>query len=99
MDESKAEPSAARELAFFFAQMVLVFLLAAACVFAPLVVMVVTSPWLGVAVAIGACWVWGRFGPRPFPGLLSGCLCLWGFAAILGSFIVCLMRAVRGLFA
>jgi hypothetical protein len=91
-------PAAFRELALFLAKLAAVLLLAAVCTQVPLVVSVLVSPWLGVLLAAGAFWVWGRLGPRPYPGLLPGCLCLWGFAAILGSFIACLILAVRELF-
>jgi hypothetical protein len=96
-EESKSELSEARELACFLGELGLVFLLGAACVLAPLVAALTVSPWLGMALAAGSFGVWGRFGPRPCPGLLPGCLCLWGFAAILGSFVACSVVAVRGL--
>jgi hypothetical protein len=96
VSNSEPEPSAARELASFFAGLAVVVLLAAACTLAPLAAMVF-SPWFGVAVAVGSLWVWGRFGPRPCPGLLPGTLCLWGYAAIFGSLLGCVALAVRGL--
>jgi hypothetical protein len=78
-----------------FADLGLVILLAAACVLTPGAAAVLVSPWLGVALAIGSFWVWRRLGPRPFPGLLPGCLCLCGVQAILGSFLACLLLAIQ----
>ena len=70
-------------------------ILAGGCVLAPIAVAILIHPWVGVPVAFGSFWVWGRFGPRPFPGFLPGVLCLWGFAAILGSLVACVSLAVR----
>lgn len=76
--------------------LVAVLSLMAACALAPLAAVVLSSPWLGVVGATASFWVWGRFGPRPMPGFLAGLLCLWGFSAILGAFVVCAVLAVRG---
>jgi hypothetical protein len=94
MAASKPDPD--DSLVSFFAELGLVLLLAAACVLIPLAVAVLVSPSLGLALAVGSFWVWGRLGPRPFPGLLPGLLSLLGCAAILGSSIGCLVLAVRG---
>jgi hypothetical protein len=96
--EPEPEPSVTREVASFLAGLGLVILLAGACVSAPLVVTVYDGPWAGVAVAAGSCCVWSWFGPRPMPGFLSGILCLWGYAAILGVLLGCAALAVRSLF-
>ena len=91
------EPSPARELASFVGRLALVGLLAAGCSLAPFAAAIFIRPWLGMVMAVGAFYVWGRFGPRPFPGLLPGLLCLGGHAAILGSFLWCAILAVRSL--
>lgn len=93
-----SEPSACWEAARFLASLSTILVLMAACAVAPLVVAVVVSPWLGLLVAAGGFWVWGRFGPRPCPGLLPGLLCLWGVAAILGAMIACAVLVVRTAF-
>lgn len=72
-------------------------LLAAGCVMVPVAVAVLVSPWLGLLLSVGSFWVWARLGPRPFPGFLPGIICLWGFAAITGTFIGCAALAVRSL--
>jgi hypothetical protein len=93
-----ARPQSARyELLVFATRPAAFLLLIAACTLSPGVASALVSPWLGVLLAAGAFWVWGRLGPRPCPGLLPGCLCLWGFAAILASFLACLALGVRQL--
>lgn len=89
------EPSDARELTEFLGKLTLSVILASACVAAPAATALWLRPWVGILVAIGAFWVWGRFGPPPMPGFLSGTLCLSGYAAILGSLILCIALAVR----
>jgi hypothetical protein len=91
-------PSAFRELAVLVAELAAVLLLMQVCALVPVVASVLVSPWLGMVLAAGAFWVWGRLGPRGFPGQLPGCLCICGFGAILGSFIACLVLGVRGIF-
>ncbi len=93
------QPSPFRELTVFFAKVVAAGLLAAGCALAPIIGSALLSPWLGMLLAVSGFWVWSRFGPRPSPGLLHGLMCLWGFAAILGSFVTCSLQAVRGFFA
>lgn len=70
-------------------------LLLAACVAVPVLASRLADEWLGVALAVAGFWVWGRLGPRPSPGFASGTLCLWGYAAILGTVIGCVTRALR----
>jgi hypothetical protein len=91
--------SAAREVAGCLVELAAVVLLALACALGPMVAAVLLSPWVGAAVAAGALGAWAWLGPRPYPGFLPGCLCLSGFAAILGSLLACLGLAVRGLVA
>ena len=92
-------PTAARGVAGCLVELAAVILLALACALVPVVAAALLSPWVGVAVAAGALWVWARLGPRPYPGFLPGCLCMSGFSAILGSLVACLGLAVRGLVA
>lgn len=88
--------AALRESAAIVGALALTASLAAGCVLAPLSIAVHVSPWLGMVTAVGAAGIWARFGPRPFPGLLPGVMCLAGFAAILGALLACVGLAVRG---
>jgi hypothetical protein len=82
-------------LAEFVGGLLLVALLASGCVLAPFAAAILTRRvWVGVPVALGSFWVWGRFGPRPMPGFLNGILCLCGYAALLGSLIGWVVLAV-----
>jgi hypothetical protein len=56
---STSEPSACWDVAYFLAGLLAVFVLMAACAVIPLLVAVLASPWLGLVVAAGGCWVWG----------------------------------------
>jgi hypothetical protein len=96
-DAANPEPPTQHELAREVALFVLAVLLAHACAIIPIVVSLLINPWLGPVVAVGAFWVWDRFGPPPMPGFLSGIVCLWGYGAVLGSLAVCLTLVVRSL--
>ena len=98
MNADGPEPGAsdAREIASLVVGLAVVVVLAAACVLGPVAVAMLVRPWAGVPVVLGSFWVWGRFGPRSMPGFLSGIVCIWGYAAILGSLVVCVTLAIRG---
>lgn len=95
--QSRPPPDAspAREVARLVAGLAATGFLLAACIVIPIVVAVAVNPWIGMLAGIGSFLAWSRFGPRPMPGFLSGALCLWGFAAIAGSFVSCGVVAVR----
>jgi len=80
-------------------QLLLIFALLAALVASPAVVSRWAGPWVGAVAALAAAALWMRFGPSPMPGLLGGLLSICGCLAILGSFIVCVIRGIRDLFA
>lgn len=90
-----SEQSVDREVIGLIGKSALVVVVACACTLVPVFAANVLSPWAGVPVAVGSFWVWSRLGPPPSPGFLNGVLCLWGYAAILGSMIACIARAVR----
>ncbi|MBP3957762.1 hypothetical protein J8F10_21125 [Gemmata sp. G18] len=94
VDVLETEPSAARELAYVLGRLAVVLLLVVGCTVTPLVVAKVVNPWVGVATAIGSFWVWGRFGPPPMPGLVSGGVCLSGHMSIFFVLVRCVALAV-----
>ena len=82
----------------FLAMLILALALLLVCVLGPLFVGTHVSPWLGALTALASAWVWRRIGPPPSPGLLSGQLCITGFAGILVVFALLFWEAVTGLF-
>lgn len=100
--ESEPEENSVWEVLLFFGRLALVGLFLIALVQVPLLIALLVSwnvsslvgPLVGMAIAAGEYKFWEKYGPRPFPGLLQGCICIWGVFGIIGAFIGCAILEV-----
>lgn len=92
-DDSDPVESPGEGLLSFAGAILGVLVLIGLCVGVPVLAAKFVHPLIGVSLTIASFLVWARFGPQPVPGFLNGIVCLWGFAAILGTAIACLRLA------
>jgi hypothetical protein len=86
-----------KECLEFFGRFVAVIVLLNGCVVIPALAVHFVHPLAGVFFAIMAFVTWARFGPRSMPGFVSGIVCIFGFAAIIGTLIACIGTLIRWL--
>lgn len=67
------------------------------CLCVPFLVSVLLGEWIGMVAALAAFLFWGKFGPPPSPGIVSGALCVTGYGLILVLFLWNLVIAVASL--
>jgi hypothetical protein len=87
--------SPAKENAKMLGILLLILLLLGALLVIPFVLGHYFGPLVGLLTALVAIPAWVYLGPHPMPGFVSGMICLFGFAALIGTLIARIVKVIH----